>query len=160
MYICEVSEQSRQTLIITWKLKLRSFDIFWSLPFSFQWSCFAFLHRAAMGGKAAKAWSLAGFWKIENSGGSEGAQPPFSDGSHFFFNFVSWGNNSKTYQSNVFLRPCCRQFHFQNENGFCTRPNLPLVIYDEQKSQGSQLLSNLSSLFIALKNALKLNYCK
>ena len=31
------------------------------------------LGRAATGGKAAKAWSLAVFWEIENNGGSGGA---------------------------------------------------------------------------------------
>ena len=33
-----------------------------------------FIDRAAPGGYAAKAWSLAGFWKIEN-GGSSGSTP-------------------------------------------------------------------------------------
>ena len=30
--------------------------------------------KAATGGKAAKVWFLAGFWEIENGGGSDGAR--------------------------------------------------------------------------------------
>ena len=36
------------------------------------WMDHSIMSRAATGGKAAKAWSLAGFWEIENGGGSGG----------------------------------------------------------------------------------------
>jgi hypothetical protein len=48
---------------------------FFLIPFFLKYNCVCTkklhnINRAAMGGKAAKAWSLAGFWEIETRGGS------------------------------------------------------------------------------------------
>ena len=73
-----------------------------SILTKYQYPEFQILFRAATGGKAAKSWSLAGFWEIENGCGSGG--PPHATMVSLPAKNLPW-------------LPCCyRYFIFQKKN--------------------------------------------